>query len=81
MAWFCKRCGWTVRQVFEHSREELELLAKHMSQDENDYLRFQAAIHGIDPNKIQFEDYSERSLQDNLKRLQRLGMLEVEERG
>jgi hypothetical protein len=42
----CSQYGWTVAQIFEHTRDQIEELVDEIGKRKNEEIKFQATIHG-----------------------------------
>jgi hypothetical protein len=48
MDMICSQYGWTVAQVFEHTRDQVMELAEAINKRKNEDIKFTAAIHGAE---------------------------------
>jgi imidazolonepropionase-like amidohydrolase len=55
VAFFCTECGWTVPQVFEHTREELAALSEKICKKIRKRLAWEAKLHGSELKEDTFE--------------------------
>jgi hypothetical protein len=44
----CSQYGWTVHQIFEHTKEQVMGLVDEITKRKNNEIKFQAAIHGAE---------------------------------
>lgn len=44
----CSQYGWTIHQIFEHTREQVMELVDEITTRKNSEIKFQAAIHGAE---------------------------------
>jgi hypothetical protein len=44
----CSQYGWTVQQVFEHTKDQVMELVNEITKRRNEDIKFQAAIHGAE---------------------------------
>ncbi len=44
----CSQYGWTVAQIFEHTRDQVMELSNVIVKRKNEDIKFQAAIHGAE---------------------------------
>jgi hypothetical protein len=44
----CSQYGWTVPEIFEHTREQVMDLVSEITKRKNEDIKFQAAIHGAE---------------------------------
>jgi hypothetical protein len=44
----CSQYGWTISEIFEHTREQVMDLVDEITKRKNDEIKFQAAIHGAE---------------------------------
>ena len=44
----CSQYGWTVHQIFEHTKEQVMELVDEITKRKNEETKFQAAIHGAE---------------------------------
>ena len=44
----CSQYGWTIPQIFEHTREQVMELVNEITKRKNEDIKFQAAIHGAE---------------------------------
>jgi hypothetical protein len=42
----CSQYGWTIQQVFEHTRQQVMELVDEIVRRKNEDIKFQASIHG-----------------------------------
>ena len=48
---FCSEYGWTVEQIFDHTKDQIVLLSKAISKRKEEDIKFNATIHGAELKK------------------------------
>ncbi len=44
----CSQYGWTVPDIFQHTRDQIMVLIEEINKRRNDDIKFQASIHGAE---------------------------------
>jgi hypothetical protein len=44
----CSQYGWTISEIFEHTREQIMDLVDEITKRKNSEIKFQASIHGAE---------------------------------
>ncbi len=77
MDMICSQYGWTVAQIFEHTRDQVMELAEAINKRKTEDIKFMAAIHGAEMKG--FRGKNTLDLEKDIDKLGNIGINVVKE--
>lgn len=70
----CSEYGWTVSTVFDHTKDQIEVLTTAINKRKNDHIKFTASIHGAELKNSGGGNKNTLDLEDDIDKLGSIGI-------